>query len=135
MEGAEIDLIRKSYKRLMTGEKIIANYFYSRLKDADSEAFEIMKKDAANEGAVLLSTVGQIVNSLDDLNKVESELHTLGAKLKSKGLEEDSYNTIGAAWIDTLAYGFGNNFGWDLQNAWVKAYKSAVYLMHEGANN
>lgn len=135
MDGAEIGLVQKSYARLMTGKNIIGDYFYSRLRDADAAAFDIMKKDAVNHGEMLLSTVGKIVESLDDLKNVEPELHALGAKLKAKGLEDDSYNTIGAAWIDTLAYGFSKGFNWDIQNAWVKVYKSAVFMMQEGANN
>lgn len=129
MDGAEISLIQESFTRLMTGKKVIANYFYSRLKDADSEVFDIMKKDAVNQGEVLISTITKVVNSLDDLTRIETDLQELAAKLKGKGFEDDSYNIIGAAWVDTLAYGFGNGFSWEIQNAWVKAYKAATTYM------
>lgn len=133
MKEAEILVVQKSFKRLLSVDKAVVKYFYSRVIEMDSDISRELKKELFDNSASVMPKVQMIVDALGDLKGIETELHEFGSYLNSKGFAADDYQSTGSAFVDTLAYGFGKDFSWEIQNAWVKMYKSAVAIMLEGA--
>jgi hemoglobin-like flavoprotein len=64
--------------------------------------------------------------AVENLEKPEAmlpKIQKMEAKLKYYNYKDDVLNTIGVIFIDTLSFGFGNNFTQDIIDPWVKAYK------------
>lgn len=123
MDEAEISLIQKSYQRIEPTLPRLARYFYTRLFELDSSLESILDTDRKNDGELFTALFKQVLNSLEQLDQLNLELKLLGDKMIYFHVSKDHLQTIGAVFVDTLAFGFGNNFTPNIMRVWVKLYK------------
>ncbi|WP_372773053.1 hypothetical protein [Mangrovibacterium sp.] len=130
MTEADIQLIKKSYPQIKGNLPRLAKYFYNRIADLDSELDQLFADDKANHGIEFSRIVEVASNSIEDTKTALPEIKQLEAKLNYYNIQPDALDTIGAVFIDTLAFGFGNNFTPQVMKPWVTAYKEYAALFY-----
>ena len=128
MTEAEIKIIRNSYAEIKNTLPRLGKYFYTRANDIGSDLDPLFAEDKANHGAAFVAIFVKAVDSLENPEAMLPEIERMEAKLKYFNFKEDALNTIGVIFIDTLSFGFGNNFTQDIIDPWVKAYKTYAAL-------
>ena len=128
MTEADITFIRKSYPRIKSNAPRLSSYFYNRMAELDPAFDELFQDDNTNHGAAFAELLDQAVDSLDHPRSLQPKIKKLEAQLKYYQIHPDCLNTIGAVFIDTLAFGFGNDFTSGTMNPWVNAYKEYAAL-------
>ncbi|RKD91320.1 globin domain-containing protein [Mangrovibacterium diazotrophicum] len=124
MTEADIKVIQKSYTEIKNTLPRLGKYFYNRANDIGSDLDPLFAEDRANHGAAFAAIFAKAVDSLENPEAMLPEIERMEAKLKYFNFKADALNTIGVIFIDTLSFGFGNNFTQDIIDPWVKAYKT-----------
>jgi len=128
MTPAEITKLRQSYTKVKHMAPRMAKYFYTRANELDASLDLLFEEDKKNNGAAFVALLEKAVNSLEDPSALSFEIKNTEAKLEYYNLKKDCLNTIGVVFIDTLSFGFGNDFTQDVIDPWVKAYKAYAAL-------
>ncbi|WP_163708693.1 globin family protein [Mangrovibacterium lignilyticum] len=128
MTDTDIQLVQKTYPKLKVMAPRLAKYFYNRIAELDSTLESLFQADSASNGAAFAELLDQGVASIEDPKSLLPEIKKLEAKLTYYNIKADCLNTIGVVFVDTLAFGFGNEFNAQIQNPWVNAYKEYAAL-------
>jgi len=124
MTEADIKVIQKSYGEIKNTLPRLGKYFYNRANDIGSDLDPLFVEDRDNHAAAFAAIFAKAVDSLESPEAMLPEIERMEAKLKYFNFKADALNTIGVIFIDTLSFGFGNNFTQDIIDPWVKAYKT-----------
>lgn len=123
MTEADIIIIQKSYNEIKSALPRLAKYFYNRANELDSDLDPLFEEDKLNYGAGFVELFKKAIENIESPEAMLPEIQKMEAKLKYYNFKEDVMNTIGVIFVDTLSFGFGNNFTQDIIDPWVKAYK------------
>src|SRR6056297_799606 len=121
----EISLIRQSFARLKAENNTVRPFgdaFYARVFAHMPEARSLFRADMAGQGMQFLSTLHVVVDHLDDLDRIDRELRTLGEGHAAFGVRPEHYAPMGEALIETMRAAFGETFDPETEAAWRRAY-------------
>lgn len=121
----EISLIRQSFARLKAENDTVSPFgdaFYARVFAHMPEARSLFRADMAGQGMQFLSTLHVLVDHLDDLDRIDRELRTLGEGHAAFGVRPEHYAPMGEALIETMREAFGETFDAETEEAWRRAY-------------
>lgn len=133
MTPAEIDLVKITWSRVVPIKDTAASLFYGRLFELDPAVKPLFKRDIAEQGAKLMSTLNVVVASLDKLDAVVPVAQALAVRHVAWGVKPGHYDTVGAALLWTLEQGLGAGFTEDVKQAWTKAYTTLAGAMKAAA--
>ncbi|GMG81656.1 globin family protein [Paralimibaculum aggregatum] len=128
----EIDRLRTSFDRLrqtMASQDPFGRVFYDRLFAKLPEARGLFRDDLAEQGMRFLTTLGVIVNTLDDPAEFERTLEALGAGHRAYGVTAAAYAPMGAALRETMADWLGDRYDAETDAAWARAYAAVSERM------
>ena len=117
----QVGLIRKSFEMLEPDRKI-AERFYERLFEIAPDLRTMFRPDMTGQGMRFMSTLGVIVQHLDDPEALDPYVRRLSEGHAAFGVEAAHFKPMGQALIDTMREALGERFPEGADRAWAAAY-------------
>jgi hemoglobin-like flavoprotein len=131
MTPEQIELVQTTWDKVKPNSDAVAALFYARLFDLDPSLRSLFKGDMTEQGKKLMATLNLAVTSLTRLEEILPAVQDLGRRHVKYGVPDESYATVGAALLDTLAKGLGEDFTDDVKGAWTQTYVTLSNVMIE----
>jgi hemoglobin-like flavoprotein len=135
MNPQEIELVKSSFAKVAPIADAAAVIFYDELFERDPKLRSLFAEDMTEQRRKLMMMLGTAVNGLDDWGSVAGHVSTLGERHVSYGVTSDDYDTVGAALIETLSKGLGDEFTPDVREAWIACYTVVSGAMLDAAES
>ncbi len=119
---AQIDLIRDSFHRLQPDVEAASELFYDRLFEIAPELRSMFLNDMTEQGMRFMSTLGVIVQHLDDPQALRPYLERLAQGHAAYGVKPEHFQPMGQALIRTMRETMGERFPKGADAAWEAAY-------------
>ncbi|WP_282135706.1 globin family protein [Seonamhaeicola maritimus] len=136
MEDKTITLVQDSFKKVRPIADTAAELFYAKLFQLDpplKQLFPVNQESMKVQGNKLMSMLGVAVSGLNNFETLVPVLEDLGKRHLEYKVEEFNYYTVGEALIATLEAGLGDEFTYEVKNAWVDAYTTMTNVMMNAA--
>ncbi|HMO82205.1 MAG TPA: globin family protein [Pyrinomonadaceae bacterium] len=133
MTKKQIDLVRKSFKRLEPVAEEAAVLFYARLFELDPSLRPMFRGGIREQGLKLMQMIGIAVRGLDDLDALVPAVRTLGARHTEYGVQEHHYETVAEALLWTFEIALREHFTTETKDAWATVYGLLAQTMKEAA--
>jgi len=129
----DIKLVQESWEKVKPISATAAELFYARLFELDPEAKALFTGDMGEQGAKLMNMITVAVDNLNDLGTIVDALKASGRRHVDWGVKDSQYDTVGAAFLDTLEKGLGDDFTPEVKQAWTNVYGVLSSTMIEAA--
>lgn len=133
MNAQQIQLVQESFKTVRTIADQAAETFYQRLFEIEPSYKAMFRNDMKKQGAMLMSTLGLAVGSLNNLETILPAVRALGQRHAGYGVTAEHYQPVAEALLWTLEHYFGDAFTPELKEAWVAAYTTLAGVMIEAS--
>jgi hemoglobin-like flavoprotein len=110
-----------------------AKLFYANLFEADPSLRPLFKGDMAVQEHQLMKMLALTVSLLDSPATLIPELQGLGRRHAGYGVQDQHYDTVGAALLKTLRQGLGVAYTPEVEAAWTEVYGVLAATMKEAA--
>lgn len=132
--GLNVELLESSFALLAPRGEELVERFYERLFETVPAVRELFPEDMADQRKALLGTLGALVSSLRNPDKLTAYLEELGAKHAGFGTEESHYDVVAQVLVEVMAELAGDEvWNADLQTAWTDALIAVKSIMLSGA--
>lgn len=132
MEPKTITLVQESFEKVKPIAPTAAKIFYTKLFELDpalKPLFPSDDKDMVTQGNKLMMMLSNAVAGLSNLEMLVPVLQNLGKRHVEYKVEPSHYQTVGAALLDTLAVGLGDDFTPEVKEAWTNVYGTMASVM------
>jgi hemoglobin-like flavoprotein len=119
---AKIDLIRDSFAHLQPHVETASALFYDRLFEIAPNVRTLFRADMAGQGMRFMSTLGVILQDLDDPEALGPYLERLAIGHAAYGVRPEHFRPMGQALIETMRETLGPAFTEEAVAAWEAAY-------------
>ena len=133
MDTRQIELVQASFELVRPIANEAAETFYQRLFEIAPHFRHMFKGDMKKQGAMLMSTLGLAVGSLNNLEKILPAVRSLGQRHAGYGVKAEHYQPVAEAFLWTLQNYLGEDFTPELKEAWVVAYTTLATVMIEAS--
>jgi nitric oxide dioxygenase len=133
MNTQQIELVQASFEMVRPIADQAAETFYQRLFEIAPEYRMLFKNNMKKQGAMLMSTLGLAVGSLNNLEAILPAVRALGKRHAGYGVTAEHYQPVAEAFLWTLGYHLGEDFTPELKEAWVEAYTILAGAMIEAS--
>jgi len=96
--------------------------FYAKLFEKNPSLKVLNRADMAEQGKKQMTMIATAVNGLSKLDEIVPAVKDLGTRHAGYGVTDSMYDTVGAALIETLEVGLGEQFTDQVKEAWIEAY-------------
>ena len=134
MNTQQIELVQASFEKVRPIADQAAETFYQRLFEIAPEYRSLFKNNIKKQGAMLMSTLGLAVGSLNNLEAILPAVQSLGRRHAGYGVTAEHYQPVAEAFLWTLDYYLGEAFTPELKDAWVEAYTILAGAMIEASS-
>jgi hemoglobin-like flavoprotein len=131
MTPRQVELVQGSFRKVVPIAPQAADLFYARLFELAPEVRPLFKGDMQEQGRKLMTMLGTVVNSLNRLDVLVPAAQGLAKRHVAYGAQAAHYPVVGAALLDTLAKGLGDDFTPEVREAWATAYGTLSGVMVE----
>ena len=122
LTSAQISLIRDSFHLLPQEREAASELFYTRLFAIAPELRKMFRSDMTGQGMRFMSTLGVIVQHLDDPETLHPDLERLAQGHAAYGIKAEHFRPMGQALIETMREILGERFPKGADTAWEAAY-------------
>lgn len=132
MEQKTITLVQDSFEKVKPIAATAAEIFYSKLFELDptlKALFPNSEEAMKVQGNKLMTMLAAAVAGLSNLEALVPVLQNLGKRHVDYKVEPAHYNTVGAALLDTLKVGLGDDFTPEVKEAWASVYGTMTTVM------
>lgn len=132
MEQKTITLVQDSFEKVKPIAATAAEIFYSKLFELDptlKTLFPNGEEAMKVQGNKLMAMLAAAVAGLSNLEALVPVLQNLGKRHVDYKVEPSHYNTVGAALLDTLKVGLGEDFTPEVKEAWASVYGTMTTVM------
>lgn len=129
MTPEQVQLVQDSFAKVAAIRDQAAALFYRRLFELDPGLRPLFKGAMTAQGARLMTALGGVVGSLDQLERILPALCALGHRHGAYGVRPEHYATVGEALIWTLEQALGPAFTREMRRAWIDAYGRLAWTM------
>ena len=133
MNTQQIELVQASFEMVRPIADQAAETFYQRLFEIAPHYRYMFKNNMKKQGAMLMSTLGLAVGSLNDLEKILPAVRALGQRHAGYGVRAEDYQPVAEAFLWTLDYYLSEAFTPELKDAWIEAYTILAGVMIEAS--
>lgn len=133
MNTKQIELVQASFEMVRPIADQAAETFYQRLFEIAPGYRSMFKHDMKKQGAMLMSTLGLAVGSLNNLEAILPAVRSLGRRHAGYGVTAEHYQPVAEAFLWTLENYLGEDFTPELKEAWVVAYTTLAGVMIEAS--
>ena len=131
MNEQQIQTVQESFEDVRPIADIAAGLFYDRLFALDPALRPMFKGDLGEQKSKLMTALAFVVAGLNQPERILPAVHQLGQRHTGYGVQNDHYQTVGAALLWTLAQGLGEKFTPEVEAAWTAAYQLLASTMQE----
>ncbi|WP_437653981.1 globin family protein [Sorangium sp. So ce1182] len=128
-----IELVQRSWAKVMPISDAAAALFYGRLFELDPSTRSLFKNDMAEQKKKLMQTLAVAVDGLSNLGKLVPVLQSLGVRHHGYMVTDHHYDVVGDALLWTLREGLGDGFTRDVETAWKEVYGVIADVMKKAA--
>lgn len=129
MTNEEIQLVQRSWNRVLPIKDDAAALFYRRLFELDPGLRPLFTGSMEQQGARLMQMITAAVNGLDRLEALRPVVRQLGERHGTYGVRDEHYDTVASALLWTLEQGLGEEFTPAVQAAWIEVYGVLASIM------
>ncbi|WP_050929103.1 globin domain-containing protein [Aestuariivita boseongensis] len=122
LNSIELELLRNSYKVLSRDVETHSREFYEALFRHAPHLRALFREDLAGQGMKFMTTLGMIVDNLDQDDKNVEKYAELGELHATIGVKRSHFEPMREALIDTLRMVLGEEFTPTLEAAWREAF-------------
>ncbi len=133
MNPRQIQLVRDSFALVEPQAVQAGALFYDKLFERDPSIGMLFSSDMGTQSQRLLEMIGAAIRLLNNPEQLDPVLMALGARHVAYGVQDEHYDTVGGALLDTLAAALGDAFTPELREAWVAFYGRVSRVMRDGA--
>lgn len=133
MRGAEIQIVRESFRSVERQAHIAALIFYRRLFSLDPSLRRLFQNDIETQADKLMAKLSQAIDLLDQPARLHPLLRQLGQQHAGYGVETAHYDVVGEALLGMLEDVLGNSFTPEVRTAWARLYTVMATTMKSGA--
>ncbi|MEZ4678424.1 MAG: globin family protein [Caldilineaceae bacterium] len=133
MNSNTIKAVQESWAKVVPIAPQAATIFYDKLFTYDPSLRSLFKVDMTAQKAHLVQILDAAVQGLDDLDALVPVLQSLAKRHVAYGVQDAHYATVGAALLDTLATGLGDDFTPAVKEAWSTVYGTMTAVMQAAA--
>jgi len=119
---AQVDLIRESFALLKPDVQTASEVFYERLFEIAPQVRPLFRGDIAGQGMKFMTTLGLIVDDIDNPVVLEPYLRQLAEGHAAYGVKPEHYAPMRQALIETIRETLGERFSAEAEAAWEAAY-------------
>jgi nitric oxide dioxygenase len=120
---AQIGLIRDSFHLLEPDVETASELLYERLFEIAPELRAMFRSDMAGQGMQFMSTLGVILQHLDDPQALRPHLEHLAQGHAAYGVKPEHFRLMGQALIWAMRKTMGDKFPEGAAAAWETAYE------------
>ncbi len=135
MDTKQIELVQASFELVRPMANQAAEIFYRRLFEIAPQYRMLFKHDMTKQGAMLMSTLGLAVGSLNNLEAILPAVRSLGQRHAAYGVTAEHYQPVAQAFLWTLNFALGDAFTSELKEAWVEAYTTLAGVMIQASES
>ncbi|WP_437590747.1 globin family protein [Sorangium sp. So ce1000] len=128
-----IELVQRSWAKVMPISDAAAALFYDRLFELDPSVRPMFKNDMAEQKKKLMQTLAVAVDGLNNLGKLVPVLQALGVRHHGYMVVDRHYDVVGEALLWTLREGLGDGFTREVESAWTEVYGVVADVMKKAA--
>ncbi|MCH8799961.1 MAG: hemin receptor [Chloroflexi bacterium] len=133
MDAQQINLVQKSWSKILPISDKAAELFYNRLFEIDPSTKVLFKGDMEVQGRKLMQMITAAVNGLNDLDGLVPVVQDLGRRHGGYGVQEAHYGSVGSALLWTLEQGLGDDFTPEVKIAWTETYMLLAGVMKDAS--
>lgn len=133
MTPRQIEQVQSSFAKVLPIAEQAAAIFYARLFELAPEVRALFKGDMTEQGRKLMGMLRTVVTTLDKPEVLVPVAQRLAERHVGYGAQPAHYAVVGAALIDTLAAGLGDDFTPETRTAWEAAYGTLSGVMIDAA--
>lgn len=134
MDDHTISLVRESFDLIEPIAPQAGAMFYTNLFEADPSLKPLFKGNMEQQGNKLMQMIAVAVAKLDQPEVLMPVLDQLGRRHAGYGVQDQHYDTVGAALLKTLYQGLGVAYNEDVEEAWIKVYGALATRMKAAAH-
>src|SRR6187551_1024627 len=124
-------LVQESWAKVVPIADQAAELFYGRLFELDPTLKFLFKAPIPVQGKLLMKALDGAVTGLNDLGALVPVVQQLGSRHAAYGVVDKDYDTVGAAFLWTLAQGLGEAFTDEVRAAWTEVYGVLASVMKD----
>lgn len=132
MTGEQINLVQKSFKKIVPISEQAAALFYAKLFDVNPKLRVLFKNDMKEQGQKLMQVISYAVESLERIDEFIPQVRALGARHANYGVEDRDYDSVGEALLWTLEKALSREFTAPTKAAWTAVYNLLAETMKDG---
>lgn len=134
MTPLQIALVQTSFAKVAPIAATAADLFYGRLFEIAPQVRPMFPEDLTEQKRKLMAMLGTAVAGLSHLDSMLPAVRALGRRHAGYGVTEDHYAPVASALLWTLEKGLGEDFTFEVEEAWAIAYSVLSTTMIEAAN-
>jgi len=126
------ELVQSSWEKVVPIADTAAELFYGKLFEIAPDTKALFKdSDMKEQGKKLMQMITVAVKGLDTLGELVPAVQKLGERHGPYGVTKEHYDHVGAALLDTLGKGLGDDFTEETKEAWTITYTTLADVMKE----
>jgi hemoglobin-like flavoprotein len=129
----QVTLVKESFAAIAPIADDAAALFYRRLFEIDPRLEKMFRGDMAEQRRKLMQMLTAAVKGLDRLEQLVPVVEDLGRRHATYGVQDEHYDTVGAALLWTLEKGLGARFTPETKEAWATVYGLLASTMKTAA--
>ena len=133
MDAHSVALVQQSFEKVAPLGDKVPQIFYDELFALDPSLRSMFKSDMTEQRKMVLGFEHGRPLASHRPETIIEPVRALGKRHVGYGVKPDHYPIVGAALLNTLAKGLGDEFTPELRRAWVEAYTTLSGIMKDAA--
>lgn len=133
MTGKQINLVKKSFEKIVPISDQAAALFYAKLFDQSPNLRRLFKHDMKEQGRKLMQVLSYAVENLEHIDSIIPQVKALGARHVDYGVKDRDYDAVGTALLWTFEKALSREFTPKMREAWSAVYSLLAQTMKDGA--
>ena len=133
MTNEQINLVKKSFEKIVPISDNAAALFYAKLFDINPKLRALFKHDMTEQGKKLMQVLAYAVESLEQIDALLPQVRALGARHAGYGVDERDYDAVGTALLWTFEKALSREFTPKMKASWAAVYGLLAETMKDGA--
>ena len=133
MNAHSVALVQESFEKVAPLGDKVPQIFYDELFTLDPSLRTMFKSDMTEQRKMVFTALGMVVRSLHRPEAIVEPVKALGKRHAGYGVKPAHFPIVGAALLNTLQKGLGDEFTPELRQAWTEAYAALSGMMKEAA--
>ncbi|EME31245.1 nitric oxide dioxygenase [Galdieria sulphuraria] len=128
----EIQIVQQSWNKLEDRQYLIGEAFYHSLFETYPSVKPLFRSDMEKQKRLLIHMINKGVKLLNDIDKLESALSSLGKRHIKYGVKEEHFPCVGETLLKVLKQFLGDEFDEKTLKAWESVYQYWAVFMLDG---